>query len=138
MPAKNTGKVVERKVAKVVVEQREAVIAHDKAVVALDDTNARELISKFEKNKNDKSALEAEYKALQTEIYALLGYKKVGDKWIGVAEQGTIEGVAVVKVSSQSRENFKKDKFLQANPELLELVMSFTEENSFTRLDTIK
>jgi len=131
-------KGVERKVAKVVVEQREAVVAHEKNVVALDDTNARELIAKFEKNKNDKAVIEAEYKALQAEIYGLLGYKKVGDKWIGIAEQGTIEGVAVVKVSSQSRENFKKDKFLQANPELLELVLSFTEETSFTRLDTIK
>lgn len=129
---------VERKVAKVVVEQREAVVAHEKAVVVLDDTNARELIAKFEKNKNDKAVVEAEYKALQAEIYALLGYKKVGDKWIGVAEQGTIEGVAVVKVSTQTRNNFQKEKFLQANPELLELVEKFTEENSFTRLDTIK
>lgn len=129
---------VERKVAKVVVEQREAVVAHEKAVVVLDDTNAKELIAKFEKNKNDKAVVEAEYKALQAEIYALLGYKKVGDKWIGVAEQGTIEGVAVVKVSTQTRNNFLKEKFLQANPELLELVEKFTEENSFTRLDTIK
>lgn len=136
MPTKAKG--VERKVAKVVVEQREAVVAHEKAVVVLDDTNARELIAKFEKNKNDKAVVEAEYKALQAEIYALLGYKKVGDKWIGVAEQGTIEGVAVVKVSTQTRNNFQKEKFLQANPELLELVEKFTEENSFTRLDTIK
>jgi hypothetical protein len=95
-------------------------------------------IEKFEANKADKATLEAQYKSLQAEIYSLLGYKKVGDKWIGVANEGTIDGVSVIKVGTQTRTNFDKEKFLQENPELLPLVEAFSSESTNTVLKTTR
>lgn len=123
---------------KVVVREITTELKAETKVVSLDTTNAKELLEKFEANKVNKATLEAEYKSLQAEIYALLGYKKVGDKWIGVAEEGTIEGVSVVKVGTQTRQNFNKEKFLQENPNLLEIVESFTETNTNTVLKTVR
>ena len=123
---------------KVVVRETTTELKAETKIVSLDETNARELLEKFEANKVNKATLEAEYKTLQTEIYALLGYKKVGEKWIGVAEEGTIEGVSVVKVGTQARQNFNKEKFLQENPHLLEIVESFTETNTHTVLKTVR
>ena len=113
-------------------------IKNDTKVIVLDQTNAKELLEKFEANKADKATLEAQYKSLQAEIYALLGYKKVGDKWIGVADEGTIDGVSVVKVGTQTRTNLDKEKFLQENPELLPLVEAFTSESTNTVLKTTR
>jgi hypothetical protein len=123
---------------KVVVRETIAEIKAETKIVSLDETNARDLLEKFEANKVNKATLEAEYKTLQAEIYALLGYKKVGEKWIGIAEEGTIEGVSVVKVGTQARQNFNKEKFLQENPHLLEIVESFTETNTHTVLKTVR
>jgi len=123
---------------KVAVRETTTELKAETKVVSLDKTNAKELLEKFEANKVNKATLEAEYKALQAEIYALLGYKKVGDKWIGVVEEGTIEGVSVVKVGTQTRQNFNKEKFLQENPHLLEIVESFTETNTNTVLKTVR
>lgn len=123
---------------KVVVRETITELKAETKIVSLDTTNAKELLEKFEANKVNKATLEAEYKALQAEIYALLGYKKVGDKWIGVVEEGTIEGVSVVKVGTQTRQNFNKEKFLQENPHLLEIVESFTETNTNTVLKTVR
>lgn len=123
---------------KVAVRETTTELKAETKVVSLDKTNAKELLEKFEANKVNKATLEAEYKALQAEIYALLGYKKVGDKWIGVVEEGTIEGVSVVKVGTQTRQNFNKEKFLQENPHLLEMVESFTETNTNTVLKTVR
>jgi len=123
---------------KVVVRETTAELKAETKIVSLDNTNAKELLEKFEANKVNKATIEAEYKTLQAELYALLGYKKIGDKWIGVAEEGTIEGVSVVKVGTQTRQNFNKEKFLQENPHLLELVESFTEANTNTVLKTVR
>ena len=122
----------------VAVRTTTTTIKNDTKIIALDQTNAKELLEKFEANKADKATLEAQYKSLQSEIYALLGYKKVGDKWIGVADEGTIDGVSVVKVGTQTRTNFDKEKFLQENPELLPLVEVFTSESTNTVLKTTR
>ena len=122
----------------VAVRTTTTTIKNDTKIIALDQTNAKELLEKFEANKADKATLEAQYKSLQSEIYALLGYKKVGDKWIGVANEGTIDGVSVVKVGTQTRTNFDKEKFLQENPALLPLVEAFTSESTNTVLKTTR
>lgn len=122
----------------VAVRTTTTTIKNDTNIIALDKTNAKELLTKFEANKADKATLEAQYKSLQAEIYSLLGYTKVGDKWIGVAEEGTIDGVSVVKVASQKRTNFNKDEFLQENPALLPLVEAFTSESIYTILKTTR
>lgn len=122
----------------VAVRTTTTTIKNDTNIIALDETNAKELLAKFEANKADKATLEAQYKSLQAEIYSLLGYTKVGDKWIGVAEEGTIDGVSVVKVASQKRTNFNRDEFLQENPALLPLVEAFTSESIYTILKTTR
>jgi hypothetical protein len=128
-------KAVTTKVTKVDVS---TTINYSTTVVELDDTIASELLAKFEANKENKATLEAEYKTLQEQIYALLGYKKVGTKWIGTAEAGTIAGVEVVKVGTQTRSNFDKEKFLQSHPELLAEFEKFTEQATHTVLKTTR
>lgn len=125
-------------ITKVVIKEVESVINLDIKVIVLDDTNAISLLEKFEANKSNKKVIEEEYEALQADIYALLGYTKFGKKWIGVAEEGTLNGLAVVKVATQNRTNFDRDKFVQANPDLLGLVQSFTENNVNTVLKTVR
>lgn len=123
---------------KVKIRESEITITDEVKVVSLDKTNAVELLIEFEANKVAKATLEAEYEVLKENIYTLLGYKKYADKWIGTAEEGTIGGVAVVKVATQTRTNFDTKAFVVANPELLEKVVEFTTSNIITMLKTVR
>ena len=66
--------------------------------VALDATNAGELIAELNATKDAIKTAQDKAKALQAEIYPLLGYTLVNNEWIGEAEVGTIAGNVVVKV----------------------------------------
>lgn len=123
---------------KVNVRESEITITDEVKVVSLDETNAKQLLVEFEANKVAKATLEAEYKALQEKIYTLMGYKKYADKWIGTAQEGTIDGVAVVKVATQTRKTFDTEAFVVANPSLLSLVEDYTVPNTFTVLKTVR
>lgn len=82
--------------------------------------------------------MEKEYESLKAKIYVALGYQKIGTKWVGVAEEGTITGVSVVKVEKQTRNNFNKDNFLMANPHLLAEFEKFVEPNEVAVLKTVR
>lgn len=124
--------------AKVLVREVATEIVADTNIVILDDTAAAELITRFEANKANSALLEKEYAQLQEQIYNLLGYTKLGKKWIGTAEEGTIGGVAVVKVGTQRRTSFDREAFVQANPELLAEVEKFTTASKNTVLKTVR
>ena len=123
---------------KVEVRAVETVVNAETKIVALDATNAGELITMFEANKASKALLEKEYESLQEQIYTLLGYKKLGKKWIGSAEEGTLGGVAVVKVGTQTRNTFDREAFVQANPAMLDEVEKFTTPSTNTVLKTVR
>lgn len=124
--------------AKVKVREVTTEIVADTKVVILDDTNAGEVITRYEALKATAALIEKEHAQLQEEIYIMLGYKKLGKKWIGTAEEGTIGGVAVVKVGTQSRTSFDREAFVQANPELLNEVEKFTSASTNTVLKTVR
>ena len=132
MPTKGSVKV------KVKVRESEITITDEVKVVSLDHTDMAQLLVEFEANKVAKATLEADYKVLQEKIYTHMGYKKYADKWIGTAQEGTIGGVAVVKVATQTRKSFDTEAFVVANPSLLSLVEDFTVPNTFTVLKTVR
>ena len=124
--------------AKVKVREVTTEIVADTKVVILDDTNAGEIIARYEANKANAALIEKEHAQLQEQIYTMLGYTKLGKKWIGTAQEGTLGGVAVVKVGTQSRTSFDREAFVQANPELLDEVEKFTSASTNTVLKTVR
>ena len=116
----------------------ETTISSSTAIVALDTTNAKDLLAKLDANKSARKALEANYDSLQSEIYALLGYIKVSNKWVGSAEQGTIGGIPVVTVSTVNAEKFNKNALLADKPELLPIIEAYTEPNPYKVLKTVR
>lgn len=123
----------------VITETTATTIATTTKYVALDEVAGMvDLLATFEKNKEDSASLKKEYESLKAEIYLALGYQKIGDKWIGTAEQGTLAGTCVVKVEKQARKDFQKEDFLMANPHLLVEFEKFLKPNEVTVLKTVR
>ena len=116
----------------------EKTIVVSETVVALDGTGADALIAKLQANKDATKALEAEYAELQSSIYSLLGYKKVGNTWVGEAEVGTIAGNEVVKVNTIDRANFDKERLLAEKPEMLPIIEAYTTNKPYKVLKTVR
>jgi hypothetical protein len=93
---------------------------------ATSGADAKKLLKKFQAIKTAKSRLEANYEKTQAELYALLGYVKIGSSWVGIAKEGTIAGVPVVVIGTQNRESLDKEELLKANPHLVSLFADYT------------
>jgi hypothetical protein len=78
--------------------------------------------------KTVKAEAEKVYAKAQAELYEMLGYTKVGSSWIGIATEGTIAGVPVVVIGTQTRDKFDKEGLLKANPHLIDLFENFTSD----------
>ncbi len=89
---------------------------------------AVKLLKRFQAIKNAKSALEKKHDKIQADLYALLGYRKVGSSWVGIAKEGTIAGVPVIVIGTQSREVFNKEELLKQNPKLLDIFNEHTSQ----------
>jgi hypothetical protein len=123
----------------VITETTATTIETTTKYVALDTvTDIADVLARFEDNKKKTKDLEKEYESLKSDIYTALGYQKIGTKWVGVAEEGTLAGVSIVKVEKQIRNNFNKEDFLMANPELLPEVERFTTPNEVSVLKTVR
>ena len=123
----------------VITETTATTIETTTKYVALDTVaGIADVLAKFEDNKKKTKDLEKEYESLKSDLYIALGYQKVGTKWVGVAEEGTLAGVSVVKVEKQTRNNFNKDNFLMSNPHLLAEFEKFVEPNEVTVLKTVR
>ena len=123
----------------VITETTATTIETTTKYVALDTvTDIADVLARFEDNKKKTKDLEKEYESLKSDIYTALGYQKIGNKWVGVAEEGTLAGVSIVKVEKQIRNNFNKEDFLMANPELLPEVERFTTPNEVSVLKTVR
>lgn len=123
----------------VITETTATTIATTTKYVALDEVaGMADVLAKFEDNKKKKKGLEKEYESLKSEIYLALGYQKIGTKWVGVAEEGTLSGVSVVKVEKQNRKDFQEEDFLIANPHLLVEFEKFLKPNEVNVLKTVR
>lgn len=91
---------------------------------------ATKLLKKFSQVKTAQARLDAKHSTLQAEIYALLGYVKIGSSWVGIAKEGTIAGVPVIVIGTQTRESLNKEALLVANPTLLDLFAQHTTEKT--------
>lgn len=87
---------------------------------------AKQALELLASAKRTKALAEKAYEEAQAELYTLLGYKKVGSSWVGIATEGTIAGVPVVVIGTQNREALDKEELLKANPHLVDVFADYT------------
>jgi len=130
------GKMPRTEIAQEVVVKTTIAVATKS--VALDATNAGDLIAKFNAVKDTIKTAQEEAKALQAEIYPLLGYELVNGEWVGEAEVGTIAGNVVVKVATINATKFEKEKLLNDKPELAPVFEAYTIPAPYKAMKTNK
>ena len=101
--------------------------------VALDATNAGELIAQLNATKDAIKTAQDKAKALQADIYPLLGYTLVNGEWVGEAEVGTIAGNVVVKVATSTQQSLRRIDF-SATSLNSHLCSRHTQSQPLTRL----
>ena len=106
--------------------------------VALDATNAGELVALLNATKDAIKASEAKADALKAELYTLLGYSLVNGEWVGTAEVGTVGGNVVVKVATINSTKFDKKGLIKSHPEVEALIDAFTTPAPYKALKTGK
>lgn len=106
--------------------------------VALDATNAGALVAELNATKDAIKTAQDKAKALQAEIYPLLGYKLVNNEWIGEAEVGTIAGSIVVRVATVNATKFERDRLLNDKPELAPVFDAYTIPAPYKAMKTGK
>jgi len=117
---------------------RKVVTSVSTTEVALDATNAGELLALLSTTKDTIKANQDKEKALKAELYALLGYELVNDEWVGTAEAGTIGGNVVVRVATINATNFDKKGLIEKHPEMEALIKAFTLPAPYKALKTGK
>jgi hypothetical protein len=110
------------------------VIAVTTTTVALDATNASELIAKLNATRDAIKAQQDHEKMLKAEIYKLMGYTLVNDEWVGTAEVGTIAGITVAKVATVNATKLNKEKMFDENPSAEALLKAYTEPAPYKAL----
>ena len=106
--------------------------------VALDATDASELISDLSATRDAIDTAEKKADAIKAKLYALMGYKLVNDEWVGDAELGTIGGNVVVKVATINNTKFDKKALIAENPEIEELIKAYTKPAPYKSLKIVK
>jgi hypothetical protein len=108
--------------------------------VALDATNAGDLIAELSAVRDAIDAQNKKADELKAEIYKLMGYKLdvVNEEWVGTAEVGTIAGNAVVKVATINNTKFDKKALLTDKPELAEVIKAYTKPAPYKSLKIVK
>lgn len=113
------------KKAKVVVEVSTTKALDATPALAKDAKRALELLAAA---KRTKALAEKQYEEAQAELYTLLGYTKIGSSWVGFTTEGTIAGVPVVVIGTQTRESLNKEELLKANPHLVDVFAEHTTD----------
>jgi len=106
--------------------------------VALDATNASELIAELSAVRDAIDANTDKAEAIKAKLYELMGYELVNKKWIGDAELGTIGGNVVVKVATINNTKFDKDALLTDKPELAPVLEAYTKPAPYKALKIVK
>ena len=106
--------------------------------VALDATNAGELIAELSAVRDTIDANEKKADAIKAKLFELMGYELVNKKWEGEAELGTIGGNVVVKVATINNTKFDKDALLKDQPELEKVLQAYTKPAPYKSLKIVK
>lgn len=106
--------------------------------VALDATNASELIAELSAVRDAIDANTDKAEAIKAKLYELMGYELVNKKWEGEAELGTIGGNVVVKVATINNTKFDKDALLADKPELEKVLQAYTKPAPYKALKIVK
>lgn len=106
--------------------------------VALDATNASELIAELSALRDAIDANETKAEAIKASLYELMGYELVNKKWVGDTELGTIGGNVVVKVATINNTKFDKDALITDKPELEEVLKAYTKPAPYKALKIVK
>lgn len=109
-------------------------IAVSTTTVALDATNASELIAKLNATRDAIKVQQDAEKNLKAEIYALMGYTLVNDEWVGTAEVGTIAGITVAKVATVNATKLDKKSLFSENPTIEALLEAYTQPAPYKAL----
>ena len=106
--------------------------------VALDATNAGELIAELSATRDTIDTNEKKADAIKAKLFELMGYELVNKKWEGEAELGTIGGNVVVKVATINNTKFDKDALLAEKPELEKVLQAYTKPAPYKALKIVK
>lgn len=106
--------------------------------VALDATNASELIAELSATRDAIDTATEKAEAIKAKLYELMGYELVNKKWVGDAELGTIGGNVVVKVATINNTKFDKDALLTDKPELAPVLEAYTKPAPYKALKIVK
>lgn len=108
--------------------------------IALDATNASELIAELSAVRDAIDAQNTKADKIKADLYTLLGYEfdLATEKWVGDAEIGTIAGNAVVKVATINATNFDKKALITDNPELAKVIQDYTKPAPYKALKIVK
>ena len=106
--------------------------------VALDATNASDLIADLSAVRDAIDTNTAKAEAIKAKLYELMGYKLVNKKWVGDAELGTIGGNVVVKVATINNTKFDKDALIADKPELEKVLEAYTKPAPYKALKIVK
>jgi hypothetical protein len=106
--------------------------------VALDATEASDLIAELSATRDAIDTATAKAEAIKAKLYELMGYELVNKKWVGDAELGTIGGNVVVKVATINNTKFDKDALLTDKPELAPVLEAYTKPAPYKALKIVK
>lgn len=106
--------------------------------VALDATNASELIAELSAVRDAIDANTKKADALKANLYELMGYELVNKVWVGTSEIGTISGNTVVKVATINNTKFDRDALLADKPELEKVLQAYTKPAPYKALKIVK
>jgi len=107
--------------------------------VALDATNASELIAELVAVRDAIDANEKKADVVKAKLYELMGYNLVNKKWEGEIETfGTIGGNVVVKVATINNTKFDKDALLKDRPELDKVLLAYTKSAPYKSIKLVK
>ena len=106
--------------------------------IALDATNASELIAELSAVRDAIDANKKKADKIKADLYALMGYTEVNEEWVGDAEFGTIGGNVVVKVATINNTTFDKKSLIADKPELEEVLKAYTKPAPYKALKIVK
>lgn len=106
--------------------------------VALDATDASELIAELSAVRDALDANKKKADAIKAKLYELMGYELVNEEWVGDAELGTIGGNVVVKVATINNSTFDKKSLIADKPELEEVIKAYTKPAPYKSIKIVK
>jgi len=117
---------------------RKVVTSIVKNEIALDETNASELLIALTTYRDTADTAKKKADEVKAELFSLMGYELRGGEWVGNAEIGTIAGNAVVKVATINATKFDKEGLIKENPKLGKIIEAYTKPAPYKSIKIVK